>query len=382
MHHQRLRIPTFAPPWMAIPFSVFTLTTTIVVSSFFLQGLAVPAFVASMGAAAVVMFVVPNSPLASSRAFLLGNLLSAFIGVTVQLFTPKWLWLQAPMAVGLAMLAMYRFRCLHPPGGATALTVVMGGDSFLSLGYLYLVVPVALNLLVFYFTCQIYLYYFHRYQNKQLNENFLSSFTNPIDNFTSRHPSFLFPKVSEQDIKSALKKFPTASAISEKELSQLIDQAQWIALKKQWQNHYCKDICKPVLCIEFGTTIKECWQDLRDFGRTAVVITDRLGGYLGVLDFHRLLNDFQKWDFESSLHLDEKQLSQLNTFDTVGELLIKINPIEDSANVGDCLNRLITMDTFIPVVTSKHKVVGGIFPSWFMEGNHSQIEEADLQDRG
>jgi len=43
---------------------------------------------------------------------------------------------------------MYSLRCLHPPGGATALSAVLGGESVHALGYGYLFSPVLLNVVV------------------------------------------------------------------------------------------------------------------------------------------------------------------------------------------------------------------------------------------
>ena len=40
---------------------------------------------------------------------------------------------------------MHLTRTLHPPGGATALIAVIGGQSVYKLGYLYVVMPVALG---------------------------------------------------------------------------------------------------------------------------------------------------------------------------------------------------------------------------------------------
>ncbi len=39
-------------------------------------------------------------------------------------------------------------RCLHPPGGATALTAVIGGPSVHALGFGHLLHPVLLNVIV------------------------------------------------------------------------------------------------------------------------------------------------------------------------------------------------------------------------------------------
>lgn len=51
----------------------------------------------------------------------------------------------APTAVSGAILLMHLFHCLHPPGGATALFAVIGGESIRLLGYEYLISPVAVN---------------------------------------------------------------------------------------------------------------------------------------------------------------------------------------------------------------------------------------------
>jgi len=40
---------------------------------------------------------------------------------------------------------MHLTKTLHPPGGATALIAVIGSDGIHSLGYLYVLIPVALG---------------------------------------------------------------------------------------------------------------------------------------------------------------------------------------------------------------------------------------------
>jgi CBS-domain-containing membrane protein len=40
---------------------------------------------------------------------------------------------------------MHYLNCLHPPGGATALSAVIGGQAVHQLGYQYLLTPVLLN---------------------------------------------------------------------------------------------------------------------------------------------------------------------------------------------------------------------------------------------
>ena len=104
--------------------------------------------VASMGASAVLIFAVPHSPLAQPWAFIGGHLLSAFSGVTCYRLIPDP-FIAAAAAVSLSMLLMHFLHCLHPPGGATALFAVMGGDAVHDLGYGYVLAPVALNVALF-----------------------------------------------------------------------------------------------------------------------------------------------------------------------------------------------------------------------------------------
>ncbi len=103
--------------------------------------------ISSMGATAVLIFAVPHGALSQPWPVIGGHLISAFIGVSCQKFLPAG-FVTAGMAVGLAVGAMYYLRCVHPPGGATALTAVVGGSEVIEMGYGFLVYPVLLNLVV------------------------------------------------------------------------------------------------------------------------------------------------------------------------------------------------------------------------------------------
>ena len=102
--------------------------------------------VTSMGATAVLLFAVPQGALSQPWAVLGGHLLSAFVGVSCQQLFPDQTWTPA-LAVGLAVGAMHYARCIHPPGGATALAAVIGGAEIYRLEYLYLLMPILVNVL-------------------------------------------------------------------------------------------------------------------------------------------------------------------------------------------------------------------------------------------
>ena len=106
--------------------------------------------VASMGASAALLFAVPHGPLSQPWPLMVGHTVSAAIGVacTQTISNPLF---AAPLAVALAIAGMYYLRCLHPPGGGTALVAVLGGSSVHELGYRFVLTPVLLNVTVMMF---------------------------------------------------------------------------------------------------------------------------------------------------------------------------------------------------------------------------------------
>jgi CBS-domain-containing membrane protein len=71
-----------------------------------------------------------------------GHLLSAVIGVMAWKLFHAFPWFAAPFSVATAIALMHLTRTLHPPGGATALIAVLGGEKIHDLGFLYVIVPV------------------------------------------------------------------------------------------------------------------------------------------------------------------------------------------------------------------------------------------------
>ena len=103
--------------------------------------------VSSIGASAVLIFAVPHGALSQPWPFMVGHLISASIGIGFyQEFGASFV--TGAMAVGLSIIAMHYLGCLHPPGGSTALTCVIGGNSIHGMGYDFILYPLLINLLV------------------------------------------------------------------------------------------------------------------------------------------------------------------------------------------------------------------------------------------
>jgi len=167
----------------------------------------------SLGASAVLIFAVPHSPLAQPWAVLGGHLLSALIGVTCYRLIPNAA-IAAACAVGFSIGAMHLCRCLHPPGGATALSAVIGGSAIHALGYRYPLFPVALNCLII------------------LSIGFLFNAAFPWRRYPAslmryaapRRNAHIWPEISEAQIEAAMAELNVVVDISPRELAIIIEQ--------------------------------------------------------------------------------------------------------------------------------------------------------------
>ncbi len=103
--------------------------------------------VPSMGASAVLLFAAPHAPFSQPWNVAAGHILSALIGVACWRWIPQ-LTVAASIGVGLAIGTMHLTRCIHPPGGATALAAVIGSEQLHALGFGYVLQPILLNVTV------------------------------------------------------------------------------------------------------------------------------------------------------------------------------------------------------------------------------------------
>lgn len=84
---------------------------------------------APFGATTVLVFGLPNSPLAQPKNVILGHLITAFIGVFfTQLIgvTP----LTLAIATGLGVSMMLFTKTTHPPAGANPMLIMLSGQSW------------------------------------------------------------------------------------------------------------------------------------------------------------------------------------------------------------------------------------------------------------
>ncbi|MCV2483707.1 HPP family protein [Flavobacterium sp. SH_e] len=112
--------------------------------------------IGSFGASSVLIYGIIQSPFSQPRNLIGGHLISAFIGVTVNKLVPDIVWISAPLAVSLSIIFMQITKTLHPPGGATALIAVTGSAQIKGLGYMYVISPVLVGVLILFIIALIF----------------------------------------------------------------------------------------------------------------------------------------------------------------------------------------------------------------------------------
>ena len=194
-----------------------------------------PVLVAPMGASAVLLFAVPASPLAQPWPVIGGNTLSALVGVMVAALIPDPM-IAGAIAVALAIATMSMTRCLHPPGGAAALTAVLGGPAVAASGLGFAFVPVAINsILLVAAGWAFHRFSGHRYPHRPAPK--------PANTHrTSDLPPQLRAGVTPMDVDNAVKRFGEALDISSDDLNTLLMQAELQAMERLHADVTCADI--------------------------------------------------------------------------------------------------------------------------------------------
>ncbi|ROS01806.1 CBS domain-containing membrane protein [Sinobacterium caligoides] len=235
-------------------------------------GVSAPMVLPSMGAAAVLMFAAPNSPMAKPWAFIVGNISSAIVGVTVyQLLGDSVV--AGPLAVGLAIASMHVLRCQHPPGGATALIAVLGGEQIYALGYGYVVMPVAINIAAFMFVVVV-----HRHLLFVLAEG--KKRAELLGSVLSDGARYEEVKVSElyqiEDIKQALRLQSIYIDASPAQLSLIFQASLQQARGRKLGERCCgENMIGEDATIEYGASLLQAWEIMCEKNYDYLVVVNR-----------------------------------------------------------------------------------------------------------
>ena len=234
--------------------------------------------VAPMGASAVLLFAVPSSPLAQPWSVMGGNFVAAVIGVTcAKIFAAPVI--AAAMAVSLAIGAMFMLRCIHPPSGAVALTMVMGGPVVHAAGYSFVFMPVMLNSIIIALAALFY--------NNAVGRRYPHS--------PQMVPPTPAPKASEapartslgfsaEELDAVLKNYNQVLDVSREDLENIFIQVEALAYRRRFGDMTCGDIMRSdIVAVEFGTYLDEAWRLLHTHKLKALPVLDRGRRIIGIV---------------------------------------------------------------------------------------------------
>jgi CBS domain-containing membrane protein len=238
------------------------------------EGALGPWLVAPIGASAVLVFAVPASPLAQPWPVIAGNTLSALIGTACVLLIPEPV-AAAAVAVGLAVALMFQLRCLHPPGGASALLVVLTQQSSFSLT----VGPVLTNSVLLVLAGMAY----NRLTGRSYPHVALAP---PAQSATPGSTRF-----HAADLDAALAHYNQVLDVSREDLETLLHNAEAAAYQRNIGQLRCADVMTPdPVAVQFGTRLAEAWEIMRNRRIKALPVIDRARRVVGIVtvaDFMR-----------------------------------------------------------------------------------------------
>lgn len=249
-----------------------------------LDGPGVTLLLASVGAAAVLLYAAPSSQMAQPWPLVGGNLVSAAIGVTCSKFVPDIVWAGA-LAVSLSIFIMANLRCLHPPSGATALVAVVGGPQIKALGFSYVLAPVGLNIAILLLVAWVTNRWLLRrdYPSRTVFSKRTPDGSTPSQEWQQGHG------LSPDDIKSALHELNTYVDVTTDDLSKIFSLALLHHQKRHIGDIQCRHImATELVTAEFATELEEIWAAFRMKKSDGAPVIDRARRVIGIVT----LNDF------------------------------------------------------------------------------------------
>ncbi len=227
-----------------------------------------PLLIAPTGASAVLLFAVPASPLAQPWSILGGNIVSALIGIACLRLIPDPL-VAAALAGAAAIGAMMLLRCLHPPGGAVALTAVLGGPAIQAAGFGFALWPVGLNSLLLLIAALIF------------------------NNATGRRYPHLAPVVpaggasrigfAQADLDAVLASYDQVLDVSRDDLDDLLHRVELRALERQAGDATCGAVmARDVATVPADLPLAAAWAALDERRIKALPVAGADGRVIGL----------------------------------------------------------------------------------------------------
>jgi CBS domain-containing membrane protein len=338
--------------------SVITGFSVILMTALITQKLSIgthsPIIVASMGASAVILFIIPHSPLAQPWPFFGGQLVSAIVGVACTQWFPD-IALASACAVGGSIFAMLLLRCLHPPGAATAIAPILAGNT---IGYGFVLIPVGLNAAIM-LAMAIAI-------NRWLLRHDYPIALGPQNNANKSAPQ---TGISDQDLKQALEKMDMFVDVSSGDLHKLLLDAEAASFKRFKGNITCADIMvRDIPVVEYGTEVEEAWNIMHKQKLKAMPVIDRARRVIGIItwnDFFKFINLSPYDGFQDKFRAFIRRTPNISTDkpESVGHMMTtSVSVLPESAHIVELVSLMSTQGyRQIPIVNNENRLVGMVY---------------------
>lgn len=320
-------------------------------------GAAYPILVASMGASAVILFIIPHSPLAQPWPFVGGQLVSAIIGVACA----QWLSniaIASACAVGGSILSMLLLRCLHPPGAATAMAPILAGPSISSLGYGFVLMPVGFNVAIMLVIAIVI-------------NRWVLRHAYPICPYTKTADAKPAQKtgISEQDLTLALENMDMFMDVSPGDLRRLLNDAEAQSFKRFKGNISCADIMtRDVPAVEYGTEVEAAWKIMHQQKLKAMPVIDRASRVIGIItwnDFFKFINLSPYENFQDKFRAFIRRTPDVSTDkpESVGHIMSNsVTVLPATSHIVELVALMSTRGfRQIPIVNEESRLVGMVY---------------------
>jgi CBS domain-containing membrane protein len=345
--------------------AIVGLLVTALISYFLLDGKSGMAFlIAPMGASSVLLFAVPASPLAQPWSVFGGNVVSALVGVTCAHAVANPM-LAAPLAGGLAILCMFLTRCLHPPGGAVALTAVLAGPAVHAAGYEFAFVQVGLNTGLMVLAALAYNNLTgRRYPHSQ--QSSLQPAHDTRDPMPTARIGF-----DPADLDAVVKRYGQVLDVSRDDLESIILATEMRAYERRFGIITCGDIMsKDAVTLDFATELDEAWRLLRHHKVHALPVLNKARRVIGIVaqsDFlrHSELDEYSGFRESLRRFLGRSPATHSEKPEVVGQIM---SSKVVSAKAGTPIVELVPLMSnsglhHVPVVNDENRFVGMVTQS-------------------
>ncbi|MGG7603151.1 HPP family protein [Massilia sp. BKSP1R2A-1] len=346
--------------------ALLALLTTALVTRAALGGTfaaSLPYLVAPMAASAVLLFCLPAAPLAQPWPVIGGNVISALVGAAcVQLGDPLW---TAPLAGGLAIAAMAALRCLHPPGGAVAVTAVLGGAAVQKAGLWFALAPVGVNSVLMVLGAVVWNNLSgHRYPHVQ-----------PVVRPPEQKAGF-----AREDLDAALDSYGETLDVSRDDLASILADTEQRAAERRARQQTCGAVAHPLpATLGAEMPLAQARALLLRHGEPALPVLDSEGRPVGVLSMAAMVaaGGAATRPLPARARRATALLFGRDTAPTVGSLVeMECVALRDNAPLAALLARFHDGAQQVYVVDGEGRLTGIVRPRDLLAGLGGEVLEA------